>query len=130
MEEDSFVGNEKSYATSRYKASHQKVNRNTRKYKEKHDSELQDVEDPAVEEYKKKKVEENEEESPVEHLSEEGMLQKIFDKKKNESESESGSEEGERKNWISEEEFKRQRALKKNKHLLKKEKREKNRKEE
>lgn len=124
MEEDIFVGNEKSYATSRYKASHQKVNRNTRKYKEKHDPKLEDIGDPAVEEYKKV------EEPPIEHLSEEGMLQKIFDKKKNESESESGSEEGEKKNWISDEEFKRQRALKKNKHLLKKEKREKNRKEE
>jgi hypothetical protein len=130
MEDDSFVGNEKSYSTSRYKASHQKVNRNTRKYKEKHDSDLKDVEDqdPVVEERKKK--EESVTDSSVEHLSEEGMLQKIFDKKKNESESESGSEEGEKKNWISDEEFKRQRSLKKNKHLLKKEKRDKNRKED
>lgn len=128
MENDMFVGNEKSYSTSRYKASHQKVNRSTRKYKEKHDSDLQDVEDPVVEE--RKKEEESVKESSVEHLSEEGMLQRIFDKKKNESESESGSEEGDKKNWISDEEFKRQRSLKKNKHLLKKEKRDKNRKED
>ncbi len=132
MEEDDFIANEKSYATSRYKASHQKVNRNTRKFKDANDS--NDMEDESLtmderkmnEELKKKK------EEPIEVMSEEAMLQKIFDKK-NESESEESSDGGRKsKEWISDEEFKRQKAMKKNKHFLKKEKREreKNRKEE
>ena len=124
MEDDTFVGNEKSYSTSRYKASHQKVNRNTRKYKEKHNKDVEG-EDSVVVEYKKKNEDDNEDKDDIDHLSEEGMLQNIFDKK-NEDE----SEECENKNWISDEDFKRQRALKKNKHLVKKEKREKKSKEE
>ncbi len=125
MEEDDFIANEKSYATSRYKASHQKVNRNTRKFKDVNES--NDIEDESLtmdenkmnEELKKKK------EEPIEVMSEEAMLQKIFEKKKCDSESEDGSEGERSKEWISEEEFKRQKAMKKNKHFLKKEKRQK-----
>lgn len=123
MDEDSFTGNEKDYATSRYKAGHQKVNRNTRKFKEQNDPELQDL---VIS--NEKRVEE-----PIELLSEDAMLNKIFQKDvSNEEDEDEDEEENKEKEWISEEEFKRQKALKKNKHLLKKEKRKekKNRDEE
>jgi hypothetical protein len=114
MEDDSYTRNEKDYATSRYKASHKKVNRNTRKFKEQNDPEIQDM----IEE----EVIKNEE--LMELLSEDAMLNKIFENKnKDEKDEEIEEEENEKKEWISEEEFKRQKALKNNKHLLKKEKR-------